>query len=76
MPLFKTGKDDRSDPKNYRGISLTDTLGKIFEKILFDRIMFFLNDNDILSPLQYGGRKTVGATLQVMKAVNDIHQMR
>jgi hypothetical protein len=41
-------KRGKSDPANYRGISLTSNLGKLFNKVLYARILKFLNLNKII----------------------------
>ncbi|KAK6186686.1 hypothetical protein SNE40_005971 [Patella caerulea] len=38
VPLFKGGNKPRSNPNSYRGISLTPTIGKLFEKLLETRL--------------------------------------
>ena len=38
VPLFKGGKKDPLDKRNYRGISLQSILCKIFDKVLLNRI--------------------------------------
>ena len=40
-PLYKS-KGDTSDVNNYRGISVLPPLGKIFEKLLSNRLRAFL----------------------------------
>ena len=55
VPLFKKG--DRLDHGNYRGISLSNVLSKVFAKILCCRIDNWIDQNRILSDLQAGFRK-------------------
>ena len=45
-PLYK--KRSKTDPKNYRPISLLPTVSKIIEKIKHDQTMEYLTDNKIL----------------------------
>jgi retron-type reverse transcriptase len=53
-PLFKKGK--KTDPKNYRPISLLPLVSKIFEKIVHDQTQKYLKDNQILYKYQSGFR--------------------
>ena len=52
----KPGKD-HTNPKNYRPISLLPTLGKIFESLICDRLVLFLEQNNLLNKYQAGYRK-------------------
>lgn len=54
IPLFKSGAKDQQ--KNYRPISLLPAFSKIFEKIMFNKIMSYLDSKSILYPHQYGFR--------------------
>ena len=55
IPLFKA--NDRSDPNNYRGITITASLGKLFNKILDTRLQKFLDKNRIIDESQIGFTK-------------------
>ena len=52
--IFKKGK--RDDPNNYRPISIIPTVAKIFEKIGYDQLYEYLNDNNLLTHCQSGFR--------------------
>ena len=52
IPLLKSTDKDPSIPSNYRGISLTSVVGKVFERLLLSRLLNFI----CLSPLQGGFR--------------------
>ena len=56
VPIVKPGKDP-CHPANYRPISLTSCLCKLFEKMVNTRLMWYLEKNNILSPTQSGARK-------------------
>ena len=51
-PLFKKGS--RSEPANYRPISLTSVICKIMEKIIKDELMQYLNKNKLINKQQHG----------------------
>jgi hypothetical protein len=40
VPLHKKGS--KADPNNYRGISVASNLGKVFNKIIHERLMSFV----------------------------------
>ena len=50
-------KGDPSNPVNYRGITISSTLGKLFNSILNRRLCNFLDDRNILCDEQSGFRK-------------------
>ena len=55
VPIFKSGA--KSDPSNYRGITLSSCLGKLFNKILNERLVLFLDRNGLLCKEQIGFRQ-------------------
>ena len=56
VALIPKPKKDLTDPKNYRPISLLETIGKIFEKIINSRLRRYLENHDLLSSKQFGFR--------------------
>ena len=50
--IFK--KYDPSLPSNYRPITLLNSEGKVFERLVFKYLYNHLHDNNILTPLQSG----------------------
>ena len=55
IPLFKSG--DKSTFTNYRPISILPAFSKILERIVYNRILSYLNERNILSDSQFGFRK-------------------
>ena len=56
LPLHKKGPRDL--PENYRPISILPAISKVMERIMYDQIYEYLNDNSILSEHQFGFRKS------------------
>ena len=54
-PLFKAG--ERSDPLNYRGITIMSCLSKLFNSVLNNRLDDYLSENNIISETQIGFKK-------------------
>ena len=69
-PLFKTG--DRTDPANYRPISLTSIPCKIFEHIIHKHIMNHLDRHNILTDTQHGFRPKRSCESQLIVTHHDI----
>ena len=68
VPLFKKGK--RSDPSNYRPVSLTSLVCKIMEKIVKKALIAHLEKNNLLTDNQHGfrsGRSCVTQLLEVLE---------
>ena len=54
-PLFKKGKRDK--PENYRPVSLTSIVGKLFESIVKDNIVEHLDRHSLIKGSQHGFTK-------------------
>ena len=57
IPLYKKGA--KTDPNNYRPISLLNIFSKIFEKVMKKKLVKFIDSNKILSRSQFGFQKNV-----------------
>ena len=68
-PLHKNGV--KNDPSNYRPISVILAVSKILEKIIFDQLYAYLNDNNLLSLCQSGFRSLHSTLTALLEATND-----
>ena len=69
-PIFKKG--DRSDPINYRPISLTCILFKVMEHIVASNLSRHFEQNDILYDLQHGFRERRSCETQLIQLVEEL----
>ena len=72
VPVHKKG--DKQIVNNYRPVSLLPICSKILEKIIFDSIMRFLNENKLLSDAQSGFRPSDSCEYQLLSVVQDIYK--
>ena len=69
-PIFKVG--DETDPDNYRPISLLSNLNRVFEKLMYNRLIQFINKHNLLDDAQYGfrsGSSTNHAILDIISTI-------
>ena len=70
IPIFKSGS--KTDMDNYRPISLLSPFSKIFETHLYNCLINFLNQNNILYGKQFGFRNASSTDLAVINTINEI----
>ena len=70
IPLFKGG-----DPhvfSNYRPVSMLPILSKILERLMYNRILNYLNNNNLLYEYQYGFREKHSSNLAMIYIADKI----
>ena len=67
-PVFKKGI--KSNLNNYRPISVIPVVSKVFEKIVYDQLYQYLNDNQLLSSCQSGFRSLHSTLTALLEATN------
>ena len=70
IPAHK--KNDKQLVENYPPISLLPTFGKIFEKIILDRLYNFLLQKELLNPNQSGFRPSDSCVNQLIAITHEI----
>ena len=69
-PLFKKA-GSRNDPSNYRPISIIPVVAKVFERIVYDQLYHYLNENDLLSQHQSGFRSLHSTVTALIEATDN-----
>jgi hypothetical protein len=69
--ISKPGKDAKI-PSNYRPISLLSNIGKIFERIILDRMNSFQYSNNIIIPQQFGFQKNHSTVQQILRITEKV----
>jgi hypothetical protein len=69
IPLFKSLQ--KNELKNYRPVSLLPAFSKVFEKVIFNKIMAFINSRNILYKHQYGFRSKHATIHPIIHLLNN-----
>ena len=68
MPVFKA--NENNEFKNYRPISVLSCFSKLLEKLMYKRLIKFIEKNGILTPHQYGFRQNRSTELAIIELTN------
>jgi len=69
--MYKKG--DKSDPSNYRPISMLTSFSKVLEKALYRRLIQHIdNNNNILNEQQFGFRKRLSTEDAIFKLTHEV----
>ena len=70
IPLYKSG--EKSQFSNYRPVSVLPAMSKIFERLLYQRLLSFVNKHNILYAYQFGFRQLHSPDLALILLVDKI----
>ena len=70
VPIFKS--DDRLLVSNYRPISVLPVFSKILEKLMYNRMIGFIEKHNILSSSQFGFREHHSTSMALVKLLDKI----
>ena len=70
FPIYKSG--DKKCISNYRPISVLSFFSKVFEKVMYNHLIDFIDENNILSKHQFGFRKNHSTNHAVIALVDKI----
>ena len=72
VPIFKKG--DPTQPGNYRPISITNTISKIFEKIIHRQMLHYFDTNNLFNDFQFGFTKSRSTAEALICLTEKIYQ--
>ena len=72
VPVYKKG--DKQCLKNYRPVSVLPICGKIFEKLIFNEMFKFFNENNLISPKQSGFKPGDSCINQLPSITHEIYE--
>ena len=68
-PIHKN--NDRGDPNNYRLISVIGAIAKVFERVIYNQLYFYLTENNLLNKYQSGFRPLHSTVTALLDATNE-----
>ena len=71
IPIFKSG--DAKSVKNYRPISMLPFLSKVFERLMYSRLISFLEKHKILCNEQFGFRKNSNTSDAILEFLDNAY---
>lgn len=72
VPIHKSG--DPSSFTNYRPISVLPVFSKVYERVVFNRLLNFLNQNNILCSSQFGFRPKHSTSHAIINLIDQISE--
>ncbi len=69
VPTHK--RNSKNETCNYRPISILSIVSKIFEKLIFSRMMCFINKHGLLSQSQYGFRAKCSTEMAILDVLSE-----
>lgn len=70
IPIHK--KNDLTDIANYRPISLLPSISKIYEKIVYNQLVTYLENHELIDKIQHGfceGKSVITATVSFIESI-------
>ena len=64
-PIYKGG--NRKDPSNYRPVSITPIIAKIFESIILEDVSNHMEYHNVITPSQHGFQKSKSTTTNLLE---------
>ena len=72
IPLYKSGCPN--EPGNYRPISLLSSIAKFFERVILNRMVFFLERNNLIISTQFGFRHKHSTIHPILDLITESYQ--
>ena len=69
-PIYKN-KGKKSDPCNYRPVSLTNVIGKVMERVVKEQLTTYLEKNKLISEAQHGFRHGRSPQTNLIEFLNE-----
>jgi len=71
VPVFKSG--EKNSLNNYRPISNLSDISKVFEKLMYRRLLEFIKSNHILNSNQFGFQQNASTSDAILEFLSDVY---
>ena len=72
MPIHKIGNKDKLS--NYRPVSVLPALSKVYERLVFNRLVHYLDKNEILHDQQFGFRRGYSTSMAIHALADQFYE--
>ena len=72
IPIYKSS--DEMEFSNYRPVSILPVFSKILERLMYNRLIQYINDNNLLYKFQFGFQKGKSTSMALMMLVDKISE--
>ena len=72
VPIFKSG--DERVFSNYRPVSVLPVFSKLLERLMYNRLLQYINDNNLLYNLQFGFQKGKSTHMAIIVLLDKISE--
>ena len=69
IPLFKNGS--HSELNNYRSITIIPVVAKVFDRIVYDQVLAYINKHNLISNYQFGFRGLHSTATAILEATGN-----
>merc|ERR1712237_243233 len=73
VPVFEG--EDPTEFSNYRPVSVLPVLSQVFERVLKERLVAFLEEKGVVTPGQYGFREGHSTTMAILDMVERLRSV-
>ena len=67
-------RDDKQNVENHQPVSLLPTIGKIFDRLIYNERNLFFSENNLISSNQSGLKQGDSCINQLLSITHDIYQ--
>ena len=72
IPIYKA--NDKMEFSNYRPVSVLPVFSKVLERLMYNRLIYFINENELLYKFQFGFQKGKSTNMALITLIDKISE--